>query len=81
MSPRVCCLGLLLLALGCGKPAEDVAEAAPGTSATAIAGDVVPPEPVPMDAIRAELPQAVRRYGAERRAVPKGLEELATHGY
>lgn len=81
MSPRSCCLALLLPVLGCGKPGDDAAAAGTAAPVTAIAGDATLPEAVPMDAILAELTQAVRRFGAERRAVPQGLEELVAHGY
>lgn len=81
MSLRSCCLGLLLPVLGCGRSSHDAAEAGTGASVTTVAGDAAQPEAVPMDAVLAELTQVVRRFGAERRAVPQGLEELVAHGY
>lgn len=81
MSLRSCCLGLLLPVLGCSRSADDAAQAGAGASVTAVAGDAALPEALPMDAVLAELTQAVRRFGAERRAVPQGLEDLVAHGY
>jgi plasmid stabilization system protein ParE len=46
--------------------------------------DAPPAAPADADApaaVLAELTQAVRRFGAEQRRVPQGLEELVQHGY
>ncbi|MFN0068120.1 MAG: hypothetical protein ACKVYV_10840 [Limisphaerales bacterium] len=89
MSLRNCFVGVLLLSAGCGRsPSDSAGEAAvspPAPPAVAVPSNegssTAVPEAVPMDAILGELTQAVRKFSVERRAVPKGLEELVAHGY
>jgi hypothetical protein len=87
--PKATVIGLMVLAplllLGCSR--EPGGEAPPATATTTPARQPSASEPAATandaqsGAILAELTQAVRKYGAEQRRVPKDLNELVTAGY
>lgn len=96
MFNRLLRVGLLTLAVGCGKspspptvapePSTPSAEAATTAPQAPDAGSEPQPPATTVDAsqiptLLAELTQVVRRYGAEQRRAPKTLDELVAQGY
>jgi hypothetical protein len=87
--PKATVIGLMVLAplllLGCSR--EPGGEAPPATATTTPARQPSAPESTATAnggsgaAILSELTQAVRKYGAEQRRVPKDLNELVAAGY
>lgn len=68
-----CMVAILLACLGgCGR---HHAPSTSGSAEAARAGE----DPTP--AVLAELTQLVRKYGAEQRQAPNGLDDLVTKGY
>lgn len=79
---------LILLMAGCSKKsapkqAEAQTESAPaGKSATpAAASEAAPAQEVDRQATLDRLTQALRKFAAEQRRVPKSLDELVATGY
>jgi hypothetical protein len=92
MLTRTLAVCLLVAAVGCGQ-APSSAPSQPGSNSTGTdaaaissaestpAATVVPAGATQIAAQLAELTQAVRKYGVEKRRVPKSLEELVAGGY
>jgi hypothetical protein len=92
MLARTLAVGLLVVAVGCGQ-APSSAPSQPASSSTSTdaaahaspeatpAATVVPTDATQIAAQLAELTQAVRKYGVEKRRVPKSLDELVAGGY
>jgi hypothetical protein len=84
---------LVILTAGCHKqpaspippaPAQTSTESAPSAEpqqSTPQSPTVAAPDEAQVAATLNELTQAVRRFGAEQRRVPKSLEEVAARGY
>jgi hypothetical protein len=92
MLTRILSACLLAMAAGCGKaPSSPASQPTPSPgNAVAATDSAVGADPaapaVTTDetrtaALLAELTQAVRKYGVEKRRVPKTLEELVAGGY
>jgi hypothetical protein len=78
MPARFLAICVLAISIGCGKqPASSPTPAAATSDTNAPAAA----DAAQMAAVLSELTQAVRRFGAEQRRVPKDLEELAANGY
>jgi hypothetical protein len=90
MLARTLTVCLLIAAVGCGQ-APSSPPSQPGSTTTDAAVNASPEAPpaapaVATDATQiaaqlAELTQAVRKYGVEKRRVPKSLDELVAGGY
>jgi hypothetical protein len=92
MLARTLAVCLLVGAVGCGQ-APSSSSSQPGSNSTATdaaansSSEAPPAAPAaPTDATQiaaqlAELTQAVRKYGVEKRRVPKSLDELVAGGY
>src|SRR5437762_12629168 len=82
MSARLVAACLLAICIGCGKPSASSPSPARSTADNAIASaDSAAAAEAQIAATLNELTQAVRRYGAEQRRVPKTLDELVANGY
>jgi hypothetical protein len=71
--------GTLVLGDACGKHRTDISTSAPGAEPTPDSAAVQ--DPGQTAALLAELTQAVRKYSAETRRVPKSLDDLVSQGY
>lgn len=92
MLARTLAVCLWVVAVGCGQ-APSSPPSQPGSNSTATdtaansspeatpAATAVPTDATQIAAVLAELTQAVRKYGVEKRRVPKSLDELVAGGY
>ena len=72
--------GWLVLGIGCGKqPSSSAPAPKPASQVQPLAPPAV--DAAQVSAMLSELTQAVRKFGAEQRRVPKTLEEVAAGGY
>jgi hypothetical protein len=82
----------LVLLVGCGKapplsdqpapnPVDAAAERPAGARPSEPAAPPAATDETRMAALLGELTRAVRKYGVEKRRVPKTLEELVANGY
>ena len=76
-------MGVLSVALGCGRPPAENPAAQPTRPAAEAAPETPedPEEAARQAAILSELTQAVRRFAVEQRRRPGSLEEVAAQGY
>jgi hypothetical protein len=77
--PLVLSALLAVLSVGCGEPpaSPQVQQSSPTNNG---AGEVQASEP-DLSNVLAELTQALRRFSAEKQAVPQSLEALVAGGY
>lgn len=71
-------LAIVIPLIGCGHEGSPKSVPPAGGAETSAAGDTQEQD---LTAILSELTQAVRKYSAEQRNVPKSLEELVSAGY
>ncbi|MEW6157828.1 MAG: hypothetical protein AB1813_10370 [Verrucomicrobiota bacterium] len=93
MSARVLIACGLFLVAGCGKSDSKSTAAEPKSAAAEPAAPIQngshrdssaatsPADEAQLNALLAELTQAVRKYGVEQQRVPKTLEEVRARGY
>lgn len=90
----ICVLACLMVASGCKKPADappperkveeksaPAAPPAPGGNASAATPNSKAQSEADLAAALGELTQVLRKYSAEKRQVPKTLDELVAAGY
>ena len=81
MSTRLILVGaLLVVGIGCRKPATSAATESPAASAGSAKAEAATDEAQTLAAL-GELTQAVRKYAAEQQRVPKSLDEVVAAGY